>query len=280
MELRVVGDLEATADLLKSVERDVGKLAVANEGERATDGGEVGSLVGLDAVAVEAEGAVQGSQRGGGDGADVTESHVVGPLEVGERGLEVIGVGGQSKSVLDARELDGDILEVLVVGNEEGRNLLERNAVKRAQESVLDVDGVGLLDTAGEGKLGQSGQTAPLNGADLGQLGEGERAQDSELVEVESVDLLEAVGAQAGQRGGIGGDQVAVNLLNTVERDRGGIRGNGNGTGESRARGEAGGSSGDSGGGRNTAGGGCGRNAVSTERGKSTCEGEKGSAGM
>ena len=229
-KLGVVLDRETTSDDGKLGERDVGGLVVADNGEGATDVGEVRCLDALEGVAVETEGAVDGGKRGEADDGSVGNGDAGGPLKVGEDDGDVASVGVHVQLGANVAKLHGDVVKVVVVLDVHGVDHCEVDTVERVQLRVADADAVGLLDHVGEGKALESGESHPLDGVDLVELGEVEGGQDLAVLEVEgAVDSLQAVGGQGSELGDVVGDQVTGDDLNVVEHDVvGGAGGDGN----------------------------------------------------
>jgi hypothetical protein len=222
-ELGVVLDGETTADLLERREGDVVKVLVGDDGQVTlvgTNSGKVGALQRLELVGVEAEGAVDGNERVEGNGGDIAEGHVVGPDQVGEDGGNVATVRLDVERVGDVTELHGDVVQVVVVGDEDSVDNSKVNTVKGLELSVLDVELAGLLDTGGEGQKLKTSKGVPLDGVDLAELGERQSRENLELVEDEgTANGLEAVGRDGGNQGVVGCDKISSNSLDTRERD-------------------------------------------------------------
>lgn len=130
LELGVVGNLESTRDGLEHRHGNVGQVGVADERERATDGGQVGSAEHGELVAVETKRAVDSLERWEGNGGGVADGHVVGPDQVGEDGRHVVSVGTDGQGGGDVSKLHVDVLEVRVVDNVDGVNDLEIDSVQ------------------------------------------------------------------------------------------------------------------------------------------------------
>ena len=219
-ELGVVLHRETTSDGGKLGEGDVGRLLAADDGKSATDVGEVRSLDALEEVAVETEGAVHGSERGNADGGGVGNVDPVGPDEVGKNNGDVAAVGVDVEVIADVAELHGDVVEVVVVLDVDGLGNLEVDALKRRQVGVDDADAAGLLDLVGERQTLETGQTLPLDLANLAELGEVEGGKDLVLLEVEGTsDPGEGVGGDGGELRDVGRDKVTIDHSETVKLD-------------------------------------------------------------
>ncbi len=236
-ELGVVCDLQVAGDLGELRERDVGQVLVGDQGNSLANRSQVGSREGLKTVVVKTKGAVQGLKGGDRDGTTESEGQVASPDEVGQLNLDGLVVVGKSQRSGDIAKLHGDLINVTVVGNEDSVDLLDVDTLERAKSGVLDVDLVGLVDLGCEANLLQVGQGVPLDGIDALELGEADGVETGQAIEVHlSVELLEVAGADLLHLGVVRGDQVALDLLDAVERDVvGGASRNGNVAGEGRA---------------------------------------------
>lgn len=115
----VVGHNQTPVNLPEGRCGDVGKLVVADEGQTASDNGEVGHDHGLHHAAFDAERSVDCRQRRDVDGGAVGQAHVGGPCEVGEGGLHSISVLRERQGVANVAELHADVVEEKVVDHEE-----------------------------------------------------------------------------------------------------------------------------------------------------------------
>jgi len=217
-ELGVVLHRETASNGGKLGEGDVGRLLAADNGQSATDVGEVRSLDALEEVAVKTEGAVHGSERGNADGRSVGNVDPVGPDQVGKDDGNVAAVGVDIEVITDVAQLHGDVVQVVVVLDVDGLGDLEVDALKGRQVSVDDADAVGLLDLVGERQTLETGQTLPLNLADLAKLGEVQGGKNLVLLEVEGAsDPGEGVGGDGGELRHVGRDKVTVDHSEVVE---------------------------------------------------------------
>ena len=228
-ELGVVLHRETASNGGKLGEGDVGRLLAADNGQSATDVGEVRSLDALEEVAVKTEGAVHGSERGNADGRSVGNVDPVGPDQVGKDDGNVAAVGVDIEVITDVAQLHGDVVQVVVVLDVDGLGDLEVDALKGRQVSVDDADAVGLLDLVGERQTLETGQTLPLNLADLAKLGEVQGGKNLVLLEVEGAsDPGEGVGGEGGELRDVGRDKVTIDHAETVKLDAvGGASGDG-----------------------------------------------------
>jgi len=239
-EVGVVLDGETTTNLLQLREGDVVEVLVGDDGQVTlvgTDSGKVGALQRLELVGVETERTVDGGERVEGNGGDVAEGHVVGPDQVGEDGRDVTTVGLNVERGGDVTELHGDVVQVVVVGNEDSVDNSKVNTVKSLELSVLDVQLAGLLNTGGEGQKLETSKGVPLDGVNLAELGEGQSRKNLELVKLEgTANDLEAVGRDGGNLGVVGCDKITRDCSNTRDGDRcAKARGNGDGAREGGA---------------------------------------------
>jgi len=228
-ELGVVLHRETASNGGKLGEGDVGRLLAADDRQSATNVGEVRSLNALEEVAVKTEGAVHGSERGNADGGGVGNVDPVGPDQVGEHDGDVAAVGVDVEVVADVAELHGDVVQVVVVLDVNGLGDLEVDALKGRQVGVDNADAVGLLDLVGERQTLETGETLPLNLANLGELGEVEGGENLILLEVEGTgDPGEGVGGEGGELRDVGRDKVTIDHAETVKLDAvGGASGDG-----------------------------------------------------
>ena len=146
----VVLDLDTTSDTLKHWSSDVVQPAVGVDGKSAANLSQVRQVEGLEAALVEAKGAAGVGERWDGDGGDVTEGDVGGRDQVGESKLQLITVRLDVDGTSQVGNLEADVLEQVVVGNVDGVDLLQVDAVQCAQESVLDVQRSGRADVLWE----------------------------------------------------------------------------------------------------------------------------------
>lgn len=239
-EVSVVLDGETTTDLLQLREGDVVEVLVGDDGQVTlvgTDSGKVGALQRLELVGVETKRTVNGGKRVEGNGGDVAEGHVVGPDQVGEDGRDVTTVGLNVERSGDVTELHGDVVQVVVVGDEDSVDNSKVDTVKGLELSVLDVELAGLVDTSGEGQKLETSKGVPLDGVNLAELGEGQSRKNLELVELEgTANDLKAVGRDGGNLGVVGCDKITRDSSNTRDGNRcAKARGNGDGTREGGA---------------------------------------------
>ena len=219
-ELGVVLHREAASNGRKLGEGDVGSLLAADNGQSTTDVGEVRSLDALEEVAVETEGVVHGSERGNADGRSVGNVDPAGPDQVGEHDGDVATVGVDVEVVADVAELHGDVVQVVVVLDVDDLGLLEVDALKGRQVGVDNADAGGLLDLVGERQTLETGQTLPLDLANLVQLREVEGGKNLVLLEVEgSSNPGERVGGERGELRHVGSDEVTINHSESVKLD-------------------------------------------------------------
>ena len=262
--------MQVVVDLGEDGEADVGHLLVGNDGKSLANGSQVGGGEGLETVVVQTKRSVQGLEGRHLKGTNETEGHVGGPDQVGQGDLQSLVVIGEGHRVRDITKLHVDFVDITVVGNEDGVDLLNVDALERADGGVLDVDLIGLGDLGGEADGLEVGEGVPLDALDLLEHGELNGVQAGETVKGHgAVDLSEAVGADALHVCVVGRDKVAIELLNAVERNVvGGAGSNGNGSGEGLAASEGGGITGvlDGGGGRDGAAGLACSNALAATR--------------
>jgi hypothetical protein len=235
--------LQVVVDLGEHGEADVRHLLVGNDGKSLANGSQVGGMEGLETVVVQTKRSVQGLEGRHLKGTNETEGHVGGPDEVGQGDLQSLVVIREGHRVRDITKLHVDFVDITVVGNEDGIDLLDVDTLEGADSGVLDVDLVGLGDLGGEANGLEVGEGVPLDALDLLELGELDAVQAGETVKGHgAVDLLEAVGADALHVRVVASDQVAIELLDAVERNVvGGAGSNGNGSGKGLAGSEGGG---------------------------------------
>lgn len=195
-ELGVVGDLQVVGDLGELRERDVGQVLVCYESDGLTNGGQVRRSEGLETVVVETERTVEGLERGNGDGTAEAEGQVASPDQVGELNLDGLVVVGQGKRLGDVAQLHGDGVDVAVVGNEDGLDLLNVDTLEGAESSVLNIDGLGRRDLGSKANVLEVGQGVPRDRVNGLELGEVDGVERGEAVKVQfSVELSEVAGA-------------------------------------------------------------------------------------
>jgi hypothetical protein len=219
-ELGVVLHRETASNGRKLGEGDVGRLLAADNGQSATDIGEVGSLNALEEVAVETEGVVHGRERRNADGGSVGNVDLVGPDKVGKNNRDVTAVGVHVEVVGDVAKLHGDVVEVVVVLDVDGLGHLKVDALEGRQLGVDDAHAVGPLDRVGERQALKTGKTLPLNLTNFAQLGEVQGGKDLVLLQVEgSLNPGEAVGGDRGELGDVHCDKVAGDDPHSVKHN-------------------------------------------------------------
>jgi len=217
-ELSVVLHRETASNGRKLGEGDVGSLLAADNGQSATDVGEVRSLDALEEVAVETERAVHGGERRDADGGSVGNVNSVGPDKVGKHNRDVAAVGVNVEVIADVAELHGDIVQVVVVLDVDGGGHLKVDALEGGEVGVDDAHAVGSLDLVGERQTLETRQTLPLNLANLAQLREVECGENLILLEVEgSRDSGQAVGGEGGELGRVGSDEITLDHSDAVK---------------------------------------------------------------
>lgn len=221
LEGSVVGDDETTVDLGELGERQVSELAVGDDVD-TTGSRELGHSQAADRVVVDVERRVDRLQLRHRDVANGPQGDVRGPLELGERDRDLTSVVRDLEVVRHRGEVGGDVLDVTVVVDIEAVALGKSDAAKRGETSVGDVHIAGLLDTSVELELAELRKGDPVNGANLGELGEAEGVQGVEDGEVEHIaDLGERRGRERGQRADVGGVDATGQLLDTIDGDGG-----------------------------------------------------------
>jgi hypothetical protein len=217
-ELGVVLHRETASNGRELGEGDVGRLLAADNGQSATNVGEVRSLNALEEVAVETERAVHGGERRDADGGSVGNVDPVGPDKVGKHNRDVTAVGVDIEVIADVAELHGDVVQVVVVLDVDGGGHLEVDALEGSEVGVDDAHAVGSLDLVGERQTLETRQTLPLNLANLAQLREVKCGENLILLEVErSRDSDKAVGREGGELGRVGGDKVTLDHSDSVK---------------------------------------------------------------
>lgn len=214
LELGVVSDLEATVDLGQLREGDVGELLVGDNGERATELLELRTFDTLDGVVDEAKRGVDVGQVWQVDVGDIAEGDVVGPDELRERCGDLLGVEGDVKRVGNGLDVDIDLLEILVVVDVEGANLLDVDTLKRVETSVRNNHLLAVSDLLLEVEAGERWKGDPVDLANLLELWHLKMVQNGGNVDVKLVgNLLKVRRSQLGQLGGVLDDEGAINLL-------------------------------------------------------------------
>lgn len=177
-------------------------------------------------------------QRWDRDGGAAAEGQVGGRDEVGEAGGEAVTVALQDQRLGDVGDLEADVLEQPVVGNGDAVDGLHVDAIEGGEEGVLDVQCLGRADVGGEAELVEIGEGLKVEVADVRELREAERGEDLAVVDGEvTANLLQAVGAHGCEVGGVLDDEVAGDCLYAGNVDGvAGARGNGQASGEGRAR--------------------------------------------
>lgn len=221
-QVGVVGNLETTANGGEGGEGNVGEALVGDNGERATNGLELGALDAPDGVVGEGQGGVDGGNVEQGDSGNVTEGHVVGPGEVGEGQVDVGASGGEVKNVGNVVEVKVQGGQVSVVVNVEGLNSLKVDTIEGGDGGVGDDEGLGGGDTGVELEVVELVEGDKGDVASRGQLGEGDGADGLENLEGKGTRNVDQVGGRYGGEGGdVADNQVTVEDLDTL--DGGGV---------------------------------------------------------
>lgn len=191
-ELGVVGDLQVVGDLGQLGESEVVEVVVANDGEGLANLSKVGRSKVLEIVVVETERTVELHQRRHADGTAETESHVGGPDQVGKLDLDGLVVVGEGKGIRDVTKLHGNLVDVTVVGDEQVLDLLDVDTLERPEAGVLDADLLRSLNGGSEAEVLEVGESVPLQGVHLLELGEVDGVEAGELVKVHlTLEILE-----------------------------------------------------------------------------------------
>lgn len=217
-ELVVTSNLEATIDGLELRHADVGDLGVVDE-DQVTSLGQVGGSKGGEAVTPETELTGELLEGRNGDGADVTEGHVLTARQVGQLNLQRVEVTGEvdeTSGVLQVVHVDR--LQLSVLGDIEGLDLLEGDSVQAGETSVGDGDAGGLSDTLAEVESLQVGEGGEGDLVDRGQGAEAEGGEGSQTAQLEGGgDGLQAGAGQGGHVGSTLDGQTAIDLLDAVQ---------------------------------------------------------------
>lgn len=237
-EVGAVGNEKTTTDSLELWHGDVAELAVTDESDITTNLGQVWCHDGAHVGAVDTEGGVDRLEGWNAELGDVANGHVVCPLKVWERKLEVWSVVVDDQSGGDVTNLSGDGAEESIVGDLEESDLVEVDAVEGGESSIGDEDAVSLAQWSREGELLKSVEGSPLNGTDLLEDWHDQGRHDGQLGEAHGTsDGGQGVGTKGWEADGLDGDQVTVELLDTIKVDGlDDILADNNVTGEGRAR--------------------------------------------
>lgn len=189
----VVGNLESTSNSLEHRDGDVGEGWVSNESQSTlsvgsvTDGCQVWCVEAGEVVLVETEGSVNNGQRWNADTGNVTEGHVGGPDQVREANIQALSVGIDVEKSGDITNLSAEGLEAVVVVDVQGVNGVQVDTIEGAQESVGDGNTLGSLNGIGESERWESWKSSPVDGSNLGEVGELKGGQESQVAQSESV---------------------------------------------------------------------------------------------
>ena len=232
--------MQVVGDLGEKREADVGHLLVGDNGKSLTDGGQVGSRKAFEAVVVQTKRSVEGLEGRHLKFTDETECQVGSPDQVGQSDSELLVVVGECERVGDVAELHRDLVDVAIVGNEDGLYLLDVDALEGAESRVLDVDLVGLGDLGGEANVLEVGKSVPLDRFNRLKLGEVDGIEAGQAIQRHlTVEGLKAVSAETLHVGVVADDQVARDLLDAIEGNIvSGAGGNSDGAREGGARGK------------------------------------------
>ena len=227
LKISVVGQQEASANLCKRREGEVGEVWAVDEGEGATSGCQVGRGEGGEGIGVKAHVTCDGGQRGHVDSADISEGHVGGALQIREFDLQVHGVGSKAQLVGDVLQVvDVDSAEVLVVVDIENPDLLQLNARQAVQLSVGNENVGCCRDTLRKVESLQRRQSDPVDLVATCERVELEIGEDSHALQTEcATDGVQLVRCDGRKLGCIVALDIASDLLDAVERD--GARGSG-----------------------------------------------------
>ena len=223
LELSVVGDLIGPTDALEVGHRDVGQGLIGDEdeGTAGSGHGQIGGNEGLEEVVEESHGSIDGGQRRQSDVAAVAKGHVVGPLQVGEGGDEILAVGLQGQGLGDVAQLGLDLGQVGVVGDVEDLDLLQIDAIERFEVGVGDADPGRTRDLAGEGQFAEGGEGGPPDATDGEERREVQVGQDGETGQIEGlVDHGQLRRLDAVEVDSIMADQRTLDALDTRETNR------------------------------------------------------------
>ncbi|ANB13187.1 Pof1p [Sugiyamaella lignohabitans] len=220
-QLGVVGNLESSANSAQLRERDVGKLVIRNNSQRTTDLSELGEGKSVDGVVNETSRSIDNSDVGHRDRRNVSESDVVGPLKTGERGGNLLSIERDVQRLSNSLKVDIDLVEISVVVDIKSVNIVNIDTLKRSQGSVGNGDALGLVNNVVELDATKTSQVQPVDSTNRGQLRHCQSTQSRENLQIKSsTNGLKRRSIDRAQVGGIVGNQVTGDLLNTVDVGR------------------------------------------------------------
>lgn len=216
-EVAVVGNAEATVNLLQASKRSVAELRVRVNGKGA-NGLEVGEVKAVKSVVDESQGRVDLLKLGDINRRAVTESGVVSPLQVGKRDVDLGSVVSNVQGASDLSSTDLDLVDVLVVVDVEvvdGRKVKTLQALKLG---VTDENVLSVLDTSVELELLKIRQGNKLDATEVGELRHAQGVKDSKLGQVEVLrDLLQGRSTEAPEVGAVVDGNATSDVLDTVQ---------------------------------------------------------------
>jgi hypothetical protein len=239
LKLSVVGNLETTANSLKTGERSVGKLTVRNNGKGTTNLTQLGNRDRRDGVVGEGKSRVDGGNVRKRKRRNITQSNVVSPLQVREGNMNIATSRRKLENVGNRSEVKVKSGQKLVVVNVKSINGHERNTFKGLDGSVGNNEGLGLGDASIKLESVQNvkgDERNVANGSELGERDSGERLKNLKRESTSNV------GEKGGRNGVEGGDvfnnQVTINGLNTIDAGGGDVALKDNVTLKNRAGGD------------------------------------------
>lgn len=213
-ELGVVGKLEGSSDSLEGIGGDLLELRARDQGERLSNGGELREISSAEGVVDEGSRAVDLLELGEVDVTSITNGDVVGPLEVGEGGVDTLSVGLNKQQVGDLGQGNVDATEVAVVVNVEALGGLQVNSLEGVEEGVGDENAVGLGDLLGESKVLEGRESGPVDVSNGNELGESQVGKNNQSLESEG-------SSNGAETRSLEGNKVGSSVGNDITSDAG-----------------------------------------------------------
>ncbi len=219
-ELGAVRNEETSTDGGQHWHRDVGQLGITDVSDITTNIGQVWCHDRLHVGSVNTERGVDGLKGWNGELGDVADGHVVGPDQVWKLEVQVKAVVVDGQSLGDVGDLGGDGAEESVVGDLEGVDLLEVDALEGGEGGISDEDSLGLGQWSLEVQRLEGVERGPVESTDLRENWHGQVGHDGQGLEVHgSANGGEAVGGELGQLDNLNRSQITRNLRDTIKVD-------------------------------------------------------------
>ncbi|KAG7782342.1 hypothetical protein KL930_000804 [Ogataea haglerorum] len=217
-DLVVVDDHQAAAHLGQRRELDGAHLLVVDHAERHARRFQFRQLQLAEPVVDELRRVLHHLQTVQVQAAGVLDGDGVGPGEVGQRHLQISGVGSNQQSVCDFLDRGVDALQKPVVVDVERLERLDVEAGKARQRRVAHHHGVDPLDALVEVDGAENRKHLPLDRVDAFQLGQRDRRQRRQRVERErAVDGGELDALDSQQTARVGHAQRALDVRDRAE---------------------------------------------------------------